>query len=139
VKRAVDEIIKFNCFTLEFNYMHDIYLHLLDLVVAKTGSLDWGNLFAMYNTNKDNSNLLDKNELRALILDLGAKTVVKTDEKGEKKTLRTPGPYQDVTESEVSFCFNVMSFFQKHLRKQTFLEWVTSMAGRPKKDLIYYS
>jgi hypothetical protein len=62
IKRSLDEIIKFNCMTLEFNYMLDLYKHLGELAVSRTGSYDWGSLFTLYDKNLDN--LLDKNELR---------------------------------------------------------------------------
>ena len=48
-------------------------------------------------------------------------------------------PFIEVTDAEVSFAFNVMSFFQKYLKKETFIEWVHSMLGRTKKNLISYS
>ena len=62
IKNAIDEIIKFNLMTLEFNYMHDLFQYLNTLAVKKTGTYDWGSLFTSYDKNMDN--LLDKNELR---------------------------------------------------------------------------
>ena len=47
--------------------------------------------------------------------------------------------FEHVTDAEVAFVFNVMSFFNKYLKKSLFLEWVQEMRGRKKKDLIYYS
>jgi hypothetical protein len=35
--------------------------------------------------------------------------------------------FAEATQAEVSFVFNVLSFFQQFLRKETFLEWVASM------------
>ena len=90
VKKAIDEIIKFNCFTLEYNYMHELFTKMNTLAVEKTGSYDWASLFSLFDKNKDN--LLDKNELRELVLACGPK-------------------YAEVTEAEVAFIFNVMSFF----------------------------
>lgn len=35
------------------------------------------------------------------------------------------GPtFENATEAEVQFAFNVMSFFQKFLKKSIFVEWV---------------
>ena len=65
-------------------------------------------------------NLLDKNELRQLLIDCGDK-------------------FAHVTEAEVAFTFNVMAFFQKFLRKEVFLEWVRSMMGRTEKKMIFYT
>ena len=118
VPRAIDEIIKFNCMTLEFNYIQDLFTQLHSLAIEKTGNLDWAGLFSIFDHNHDN--LLDKNELRAMIKEC-------------KET------FAEVTEAEVAFAFNVMSFFQKFLKKTVFLEWVQSMLGRSKKQLIYYS
>lgn len=103
IKRAIDEIIKFNCMTLEFNYMHDLFTSLSKLVVERTGSYDWGGLFSFYDKNHDN--LLDKNELRGMIVHCGP-------------------TFENATEAEVQFAFNVMSFFQKFLKKSIFVEWV---------------
>jgi Ca2+-binding EF-hand superfamily protein len=73
------------------------------LAVTKTGNYDWGGLYSMYDKNLDN--LMDKNELREMVIACG-------------------DPFKEVTEAEVAFIFNVMSFFQKYLKKETFLEWV---------------
>lgn len=81
VRKAVDEIIKFNGFTLEFNYMHELFTHLQKLALARTGSLDWGGLFSHYDKNRDN--LFDKNELREMMLDCGAEVV--KNAKGEEE------------------------------------------------------
>lgn len=113
-KNAIDEIIKLNCNTNEFNYIHELFTKMSDLVLSKTGN--WASLFTMYDKNKDN--LLDKLELKDLIKDCG---------------------FTDVTDAEVGFCFNVISFFSKHINKKVFLDWVSSMIGRPRKKLIYYS
>jgi hypothetical protein len=118
VRSAIDEIIKFNLMTLEFNYMHDLFHQLNSLAVKRTGTYDWGSLFTFYDKNLDN--LLDKNELRQMILDSG-------------------DPFSEATEAEVAFAFNVMAFFQKWLKKETFLQWVQTMLGRTKKKLISYS
>jgi Ca2+-binding EF-hand superfamily protein len=63
--------------------------------------LDWSGLFTLYDKNHDN--LLDKNELKTLVKDT---------------------KFKEVTDAEVSFIFNVVSMFQKFLKKSTFLEWV---------------
>jgi hypothetical protein len=118
VREAIDEIIKFNCMTLEFNYIHDLFQCLSDLCIERTGSYDWGGLFSFYDKNHDN--LLDKNELRGMVSSCGP-------------------TFAEATEAEVQFIFNVMSFFERHLKKATFLDWVQSMLGRDKKKLIYYS
>jgi len=86
--------------------------------VQKTGTYDWAGLFTFYDKNLDN--LMDKNELRQMIVESG-------------------GSFTEATEAEVAFAFNVISFFQKYLRKETFLEWVHSMLGRTRKNLISYS
>jgi hypothetical protein len=90
VKRSIDEIIKFNLMCLEFNYIHDLFHNLNVLAVRRTGTYDWGGLYTFYDKNIDN--LLDKNELREMIVDSGE-------------------PFNEVTEAEVAFAFNVMSFF----------------------------
>ena len=70
MQAALDQIIQFNSMTLEFNYMLDIYHSLKKLVVEKTGSPDdYASLFSVYDQNHDN--LLDKNELREMILAAG--------------------------------------------------------------------
>jgi Ca2+-binding EF-hand superfamily protein len=69
IKQALDEIIKFNCMTLEFNYMHDLFQCLGNLAIERTGSYDWGGLFSFYDKNHDN--LLDKNELRGMVINCG--------------------------------------------------------------------
>ncbi len=51
---------------LEFNYIHELFQLLSDLVIKKTGTYDWGSLFSLYDKNKDN--LLDKNELKELVI-----------------------------------------------------------------------
>ena len=76
--------------TLEFNYMHELFQHLNGLAVKRTGTYDWAGLFTFYDKNLDN--LLDKNELRNMIVECG-------------------GSFAEVTEAEVAFAFNVMSFF----------------------------
>jgi len=53
--------------------------------------------------DKNHDNLLDKNELKTLVKDT---------------------KFKEVTDAEVSFIFNVVSMFQKFLKKSTFLEWV---------------
>ncbi|TNV74030.1 hypothetical protein FGO68_gene14997 [Halteria grandinella] len=118
VKHGIDEIIKFNCMTLEFNYMHDVFTCLGHLAIERTGSYDWGGLFFFYDKNHDN--LLDKNELKGMIINCGP-------------------TFAEVTEAEIQFIFNVMSFFERHLKKSTFMEWIQSMLGREKKKLIYYT
>lgn len=69
----------------------------------KTGTYNWAGIFTEYDVNKDN--LLDKIELKKMMED--------------SKFSKTP-----VTDAEVAFTHNVMSFFQKHLNKRVFLEWV---------------
>ena len=51
---------------LEFNYIQDLFVCLGKLAVTKTGSQDWGGLFSFYDKNRDN--LLDKNELKGMIV-----------------------------------------------------------------------
>ena len=87
-----------------------------DLVIAKTGGFNWAGLFTLYDANKDN--LLDKTELKQLVKDCG---------------------FAEVTDVEVGFTFNAMSLFSKHINRRVFLDWVQSMIGRPRKQLIYYS
>ncbi len=89
-----------------------------DLAIKCTGTYDWSGLFTFYDKNVDN--LLDKNELRQMIVDCG-------------------GAFSEATEAEVAFAFNVMAFFQKYLKRDTFLEWIRSMLGRTRKNLISYS
>ena len=118
IKKAIDQIIKFNCMTNEFNYILDVFHHVQDLAVAKLGIYDYAGLFSLYDKNLDN--LLDKNELRQLLIDCGDK-------------------FAHITEAEVAFTFNVMAFFQKFLRKEVFLEWIKSMMGRTEKKMIFYT
>ena len=62
-KAAIDEIIKFNCFTNEFNYVHELFSRISDkLIIEKTGGYNWVSLFTLYDENKNN--LLDKPELK---------------------------------------------------------------------------
>jgi Ca2+-binding EF-hand superfamily protein len=82
--------------TLEFNYMLELFTSLKSLVLEKTGNpSDYAGLFSLFDQNHDN--LLDKNELRDMIV-------------AAKKE-------NSVTDAEVQFIFNVMSFFSKFLRK----------------------
>ena len=90
IKHAIDEIIKFNCMTNEFNYILDVFNHIQELVLDKMGTFDYAGLFSFYDKNLDN--LLDKNELRQLLIDCGEK-------------------FAHITEAEVAFTFNVMAFF----------------------------
>eukprot|EP00347_Sterkiella_histriomuscorum_P022899 403336739 len=113
---AIDDIIKFNCHTNEFNYMHEVFTNLNDLLVKKTVSYDWGKLFDCY--NKDGKNLLEKIELKEMLIDCG---------------------FVEVTDAERDFVFNVISFFQKQITKTIFKDWINSMIGRPQKKLIFYS
>ena len=69
VRKAIVEIIKFNLMTLEFNYMHDLFNHLNFLAVKRTGTYDWGGLYTFDDKKMDY--LLDKNELRQMIVDCG--------------------------------------------------------------------
>lgn len=62
IKKAIDQIIKFNCMTNEFNYILDIFHHVQEVTLTKMGTYDYAGLFSMYDKNLDN--LLDKNELR---------------------------------------------------------------------------
>jgi hypothetical protein len=60
---ALNEIIKFNCFTNEFNYMHDLFTSFKDKLLLKKGvGVNWYSLFKSYDVN--NNNLLDKIELK---------------------------------------------------------------------------
>ncbi len=104
--------------TNEFNYIQDIFKHVEELALTKLGTYDYAGLFTMYDKNLDN--LLDKNELRQLLIDCGEK-------------------FSLITEAELTFTFNIMAFFQKFLRKETFLEWIKSMMGRTEKKMIFYT
>jgi hypothetical protein len=77
IKQAIDQIIKFNCMTNEFNYILDIFQHVQTLALTKLGTYDYAGLFTMYDKNLDN--LLDKNELRQLIIDCGEKFALATE------------------------------------------------------------
>jgi len=58
---ALEEIIKFNCFTNEFNYMHELFWKLQNELMVQKG-VNWAGLFSMFDVNKDN--LMDKTELK---------------------------------------------------------------------------
>lgn len=96
----------------------DLHECLSKLAVEKTGTLDWAGLFSFYDKNRDN--LLDKNELKGMVSEAGQTFVA-------------------VTDAEIAFIFNVLSFFSRYLKKSLFLDWVQDLRGRKKKDLIYYS
>ena len=81
--------------------MHDLFTRMNDLAIKKTGGFFWQELFNIYDKNKDN--LLDKIELKELAKDCG---------------------FNEITDAEIGFAFNVMSFFQKHITRAIFLEWV---------------
>ena len=81
--------------------MLDVFSNLSQLLIKKATNYDWLELFSVYDKNKDG--LLDKIELKQMLADCGMK---------------------DITDAEVSFAFNVMSFFQKHLSKKTFNDWI---------------
>jgi hypothetical protein len=40
IRKAIDQIIKFNCMTDEFNYILDVFHHVQDLALAKLGIYD---------------------------------------------------------------------------------------------------
>jgi len=81
--------------------MNDIFTNLNSLLIKTTTNYDWRELFNAYDKNKDG--LLDKIELKQMLLGCGLK---------------------DITDAEVSFAFNVMSFFSKYLSKKSFSDWV---------------
>lgn len=87
-RSAIDSIIQFNLNVNEFNYIHEFFYRLNDLVVEKTGGFNWAKLFTVY--DKNNNNLLEKTELKEMLIDSGLK---------------------DATDCEAAFAFNVVSFF----------------------------
>lgn len=71
------------------------------LLVEKTVSYDWSRLFDEY--NKDGKNLLDKQEVKQIMIDC-----------------KLP----EVTDREAQFAFNVISRFTYKIDKKQFLSWV---------------
>lgn len=68
--------------------MHELFIKFSSLVIEKTENYNWEALFNLYDKNSDA--LLDKIELKGMLIDSGLK---------------------DVTDAEVGFAYNVMSFF----------------------------
>jgi len=114
-KSAIDEIIKFNCFTNEFNYMYEAFTKMRRALLPKH-NYSWEALFGEYDKNKDG--LLDKGETKQLMVAVGL---------------------PNITDAENNFAFNVIANHGRHLTKKVFFDWVESMQGRGKKRLIYYS
>jgi len=72
------------------------------LLVEKTGSFNWISLFTYYDKTKDN--LLDKQEIKAMLKDSG---------------------YVDVTDAEAAFAFNVIAnFTNKFINKKVYMDWI---------------
>lgn len=68
--------------------MHEVFTKLSTLVIEKTENYNWEALFNSYDKNSDA--LLDKIELKGMLIDCGLK---------------------EVTDAEVGFAYNVISFF----------------------------
>ena len=70
---AMDEIIKHNCYSNEFNYMQELYQKLkTDLLAKRTGSVaheDWRRLFRYY--DRKNNGSLSTVDLQKMMVDAG--------------------------------------------------------------------
>ena len=110
-RAAIDEIIKYNQFTTEFNYMQEVAARFIDRLMPETKRLqkpNWAALFDKYDVNKDR--LIVKSEVGQMMRDAGMK---------------------HSTDAEIQYVFNVMSKWKPTCTVQTFINWGEMLQGRP--------
>jgi len=116
-RAALDELIKYNQYVNEFNYLQEFASRMRQrLVVEDTKVNGFDQLFQKYDTDGDN--LLRTQDLKAMMIDAGMGMV---------------------THSEAEFVFKVIAKFKPTLNLQTFLNWTGSMQGLGQKRLVQYT
>ena len=116
LRSALDEIIKFNNYVNEFNYVQEFYSRMCEKLMRKKGLSDYKNVFDKYDSNRDD--LLSKDDLQKMMLESGMR---------------------NVTHAEASFTFNILSKFKPTMNARTFENWAASFEGLGQKRLIQYS
>jgi hypothetical protein len=106
---AIDEIIKYNCYINEFNYMQELQCKLREHMKKALRSFneDWGGYYDLFNTNRDDR--LSRLEIKAMMQAAGMK-------------------YS--TECEVEFVHNIIASFKNWISKPTFVAWARSFRGK---------
>ena len=114
-KVALDEIIKYNQFVNEFNYLQEFHARMhKELIDGKTNN--YQRLFEKYDQDEDS--LLQKEDVRKMMVDSGMRYV---------------------TLAEASFVFNILAKHKKTMNLGTFENWARSLIGLTQKRLIQYS
>lgn len=97
---AIDEIIKFNNFINEFNYVLEVANRLrYKLMPRPKTHVDWQGLFNMYDSNK--SKFIEKAELGKMMRDAGMMA----------------------TAAELTFVWNIINKFKGKMDSGTFIQW----------------
>ena len=102
-RAALDEIIKFNAYVNEFNYVQEFYSRMCTKLMQQQ-RLDCVNLFMKYDNDADD--LMSRENFHRLMIDSGM---------------------QYVTLAESNFVFNIVSKFKPVINIKTFVSWVNSM------------
>ena len=114
-RAALDEVIKFNNYANEFNYIQELYSRLVHVFI-KGKRMNFSSLFDLYDTDADE--LLTKDDVRSMMID---------------------ADMAHVTLAEAAFVFNIMSHFKMRMKPGTFQNWAESMVGVGQKRLIQFT
>ena len=115
----MDEIIKYNQFTTEFNYMQEVSHRFINNLMPETKRQqrpDWAALFFRYDTDEDG--LLTKKNVAKMMADAGM---------------------THATDAEEKFVFSVIAKYKLTCPLPLFQSWGQMMEGKTQKKLILYT
>ena len=114
----MDEIIKFNNFTNEYNYILEIVQRLKSKLMPqlfKSKRVDWNGLFVHYDANSNG--YIEMAELKLMMKAAGMEMA---------------------TDAEVAFAWNIINSFRPRMESAAFVKWGKSLEDKSPKRLMLY-